>query len=106
MNDPWAWGLAFLLGVIVGHHFSTVWSMVARLFHRGWFWENSRIRAHDVAESRSMTGLLRFIDSRHRRAGADRGLKPGTRSSIQNNSGLPYASGEGRLALMETGAKT
>jgi hypothetical protein len=24
MNDPWAWGLAFLLGVIVGHHFSTV----------------------------------------------------------------------------------
>jgi len=24
MNDPWAWGLAFLLGVIVGHYFSTV----------------------------------------------------------------------------------
>jgi hypothetical protein len=24
MNDPWVWGLAFLLGVIVGHYFSTV----------------------------------------------------------------------------------
>ncbi len=24
MNGPWAWGLAFLLGVIVGHYFSTV----------------------------------------------------------------------------------
>jgi len=24
MNDPWTWGLAFLLGVIVGHYFSTV----------------------------------------------------------------------------------
>jgi len=24
MNDPWAWGLAFLLRVIVGHYFSTV----------------------------------------------------------------------------------
>jgi hypothetical protein len=24
MNDPWTWGLTFLLGVIVGHYFSTV----------------------------------------------------------------------------------
>jgi len=24
MNEPWTWGLAFLLGVIVGHYFSTV----------------------------------------------------------------------------------